>query len=207
VDDLTVHAALLVGLMATLCPIVLVVMVLTGTRPAGSVDNLATPRSIVVMSADEPMRTSEVRDFLGLDSVAAARVQLSRWGLTAVGRDVDTGEKFWNRNQVQTAHAQRPRRGARTDLHRRTTDYITQHDTPAEPDHEAFTSYELRAPAGTYGQIARIVYASPERVHALVIDDAGQQYISVNAFNYDSARNLAREILAAGIQLIPSTNT
>lgn len=65
----------------------------------------------------ETMKTSEVRDLLGLGSNRAARVQLTtRWGLTAVGRDVDTGEKLWPAARVREL-ASRPRRpGARTDL-------------------------------------------------------------------------------------------
>ena len=65
----------------------------------------------------ETLTTSQVRDMLGLASNRAARVQLTvRWGLAAVGRDVETGEKLWPAGPVRERIAARPGRGARTDL-------------------------------------------------------------------------------------------
>lgn len=60
--------------------------------------------------------TSEIRDFLQLGSSRAARVQLARWGIVAVGRVVGTGEKLWPADQVAAAVGGRRGRGARTDL-------------------------------------------------------------------------------------------
>jgi hypothetical protein len=62
------------------------------------------------------MTTSEVREFLNLGSARATRVQLARWGIEAVGRDVGSGEKLWNAEQVRAARDNRPGRGARTDI-------------------------------------------------------------------------------------------
>lgn len=48
------------------------------------------------MTDDETMTTSQVQQLLHLASPAAARVQITtRWKLTAVGRDTQTGEKLW----------------------------------------------------------------------------------------------------------------
>lgn len=65
----------------------------------------------------ETMTTSEVQRLLGLASRDAARVQLRRWGIAAVGRTLD-GEKLWPAGQVRAAAENRPGRGARTDLDR-----------------------------------------------------------------------------------------
>lgn len=65
----------------------------------------------------ETLSTSQVQELLGLKSPRAARVELTkRWGLTAVGRDVETGEKLWPAGPVRERLANRPGRGARTDL-------------------------------------------------------------------------------------------
>lgn len=64
----------------------------------------------------DTMTTTEAQRVLGLGSRRAARQQLARWGITATGRDMATGEKLWPADQVRTAAANRPGRGARTDL-------------------------------------------------------------------------------------------
>jgi hypothetical protein len=67
--------------------------------------------------AAETMTTTQVQQLLRVGSSRAARVQLARWGIEAVGRDVTTGEKLWPAEQVRAQAAARPGRGARTDLH------------------------------------------------------------------------------------------
>lgn len=63
------------------------------------------------------MTTGEVQQLLGLGSLAAARVQLRRWGIDAVARAL-SGEKLWPAEHVRQRAANRPGRGARTDLKR-----------------------------------------------------------------------------------------
>lgn len=157
------------------------------------------------MSDDATMTTSEVQTLLGVKSAAAARVQIARMGLRAVGRDTDTGEKLWNREQVEAANANRPRRGARTDITRRRAEgYMTRHRNPGEPVTGPFDHYELHAPTGTYNHVTQIVNASTERIHALVTETTGQPYVTIAVYNYGSAVALACELLIAGIQLIPA---
>lgn len=65
------------------------------------------------------MTTSEVRDYLGVKTTAYARVVLYRWrkkGLIEATGRVINGEKTWPADQVRVAAANRPGRGARTDL-------------------------------------------------------------------------------------------
>lgn len=69
------------------------------------------------MTEYETMTTGEVQRLLGLGSLAAARVQLRRWGLTAAGRTL-SGEKTWPAAAVRERAGSRPGRGARTDLSR-----------------------------------------------------------------------------------------
>lgn len=63
------------------------------------------------------MTTGEVQRLLGLGSAAAARVQLRRWGIEADARAL-SGEKLWPADQIRQRAANRPGRGARTDLKR-----------------------------------------------------------------------------------------
>lgn len=81
----------------------------------------------------ETWTTSEVREFLGLGSNRATRIQLARWGIEAVGRAVDSGEKLWNAEQVRTARDNRPGRGTRTDLKEKAmeTEKVTENYQPA----------------------------------------------------------------------------
>lgn len=65
------------------------------------------------------MSTGEVQALLHLGSPAAARVQLRRWGIEAVARAL-SGEKLWPAEHVHRRAANRPGRGARTDLKRAT---------------------------------------------------------------------------------------
>jgi hypothetical protein len=62
------------------------------------------------------IRTSEVAALLRLRSAAAARVQLARWKLDAVGRDTATGEKLWPKDLVEELAAIPKRPGYRSDL-------------------------------------------------------------------------------------------
>ena len=64
----------------------------------------------------ETMTTTQVQHLLGLGSSRATRVQLARWGIEALGRDVTTGEKLWPAGRLRAKAANRPGRGARTDL-------------------------------------------------------------------------------------------
>jgi hypothetical protein len=47
------------------------------------------------MNSDESITTGQAQEALGLGSLASARVQLNRWGIRAVGRDLATGQKRW----------------------------------------------------------------------------------------------------------------
>ncbi|GAA0719588.1 hypothetical protein Drose_05895 [Dactylosporangium roseum] len=64
----------------------------------------------------ETLTTSEVAALLRLGSAAAARVQLARMGVAAVGRDVNSGEKLWPLAEISARQAERDRQGTRNDL-------------------------------------------------------------------------------------------
>ncbi len=71
------------------------------------------------MTARELWTAQEVADFLGLAATGPARGQLSRWGIRAV--EYQRGENGrpearYDAEQVRTAKATRPGRGARTDI-------------------------------------------------------------------------------------------
>lgn len=82
------------------------------------IDSAASARSMVGMDnatpepdrrrALETMTTTEVAAFLGLGSAAAARVQLSRWGVESVGRTTEVGEKQWPAAEIVALHRSRP---------------------------------------------------------------------------------------------------
>lgn len=63
----------------------------------------------------ETMPTRAVAELLGYTNVNAARAELSRLGVEAIGRDRETGEKLWPA-WVAEIVKNRPGRGARTDL-------------------------------------------------------------------------------------------
>ncbi len=77
---------------------------------------VADPRPETGAAEGELMSTTEVRHLLGVGSSAAARVQLHRWRISAVGRAL-SGEKLWPAAAVRAAHASRLGRGYRSDLH------------------------------------------------------------------------------------------
>ena len=61
---------------------------------------------------------TQVADYLGAASTGSARKTLHRWGVHAVGRQPGrAGASLYNAEQVRTARAGRPGRGARTDKH------------------------------------------------------------------------------------------
>lgn len=66
---------------------------------------------------EDVLTTSEVQSLLNLGSPAAARVQLRRWGIAAVGRNLD-GQKTWPADKVKAKAETRAGQGARTDLAR-----------------------------------------------------------------------------------------
>lgn len=74
------------------------------------------------------MRTSEIGAFLGHTNRASTRRWISDYKLTARGRDTETGEKLYLRDDVLQAKAGMPGKGARTDL--------TGSRPPAEGQHD-----------------------------------------------------------------------
>jgi hypothetical protein len=69
----------------------------------------------------ETMPTSAVAELLGYtgaNATNAARAELSRLGVEAIGRDAQTGEKLWPITEVGEAVRRRPGQGARTDKRR-----------------------------------------------------------------------------------------
>ncbi|MFF0052578.1 MULTISPECIES: hypothetical protein [unclassified Streptomyces] len=71
------------------------------------------------MSDPEPTTwtIAEVAEYIGAASTDSARRTLSRWGVRATGREPGRGgASLYDREQVRTAKAARPGRGARSDL-------------------------------------------------------------------------------------------
>lgn len=65
----------------------------------------------------EKWTTSQVAEFLELRSPDAARVQLRRWGVQAISRQLGAkGENEYDAERVRRAKENRAGRGARTDL-------------------------------------------------------------------------------------------
>lgn len=65
----------------------------------------------------ETWTITEAAAYLRAASTGSARRTLSRWGVTAVGRQPGRGgESLYDADQVRAAKAARPGRGARTDL-------------------------------------------------------------------------------------------
>ncbi|MER7498316.1 hypothetical protein ABT033_37725 [Streptomyces pharetrae] len=63
------------------------------------------------------MTLAEVTEYIGATSTGSARKTLSRWGVTAVGREPGRGgASLYDREQIRAAKAARPGRGHRSDL-------------------------------------------------------------------------------------------
>jgi hypothetical protein len=58
---------------------------------------------------DGTLTTEQVREYLNLGSANAARIQMCRWEIDAVGRDTATGQKLWPAQEVEDRNAARPR--------------------------------------------------------------------------------------------------
>ena len=66
--------------------------------------------------APELWTIAQVADYLDAASTGSARKTLHRWGVHAIGRPPGrAGASLYNPEQVRTARAGRPGRGARTD--------------------------------------------------------------------------------------------
>jgi hypothetical protein len=69
------------------------------------------------LKSPELWTIATVAEHIGATTTGSARKTLSRWGVKAVGREAGrSGESLYDAEQVRTAHAARPGRGARTDL-------------------------------------------------------------------------------------------
>lgn len=67
------------------------------------------------MISVDTLTTRAVQALCGYASPAAARVQLRRWGIKPVARDLD-GQKLWPADQVERARRRPKTPGARTDF-------------------------------------------------------------------------------------------
>ncbi|MCL8016902.1 hypothetical protein [Streptomyces sp. AS02] len=76
----------------------------------------AVAAAIGKVSKAELWTIADVTEFLGAASTGSARKTLSRWGVTAVGRQPGrAGASLYDPNQVRDARAAAPGQGARTD--------------------------------------------------------------------------------------------
>lgn len=59
------------------------------------------------VTIDDALTTGEVQAVLGLGSLSSARMQIRRWEIEAVGRDLATGQKRWPAGEIIKAAGNR----------------------------------------------------------------------------------------------------